>query len=492
MPPTTRWLAQFTLVLTSVTCIDGTLAQNADVPPLHGTLLENPPQKLGSYTPSDLLSSVTDGYIAQWLLQRTFSPSCSVDVYQLKYETVGGQGEPTTASGALMIPTGTDGACTGPRSIALYAHGKRNLRSFNIADLSGHNYEGLLLALALAGDGFIVVAPNYAGYDTSTLGYHPFMNADQQAAEMMDALAAARVALLSTGTGDNGKLFVTGYSEGGYVAMATHRALQAAGIPVTASAPMSGPYALSAFSDAMFLGQVGAGAVEELIMLVTSYQHAYGNLYTNPTDLFEPKYALADTLLPSTTGTDELVAQGLIPDSAVFSSTPPTPELAAQTPADSPGIGSDNLVSNAYRLSYIQDALANPDGGYPDTTTGLPPANPANALRAALKKNDLRNWAPTAPMLLCAGDEDPVVFYLNTQLMEGYWAVNAPLSPVTVLDVDAPASRGGPYKHLKKEFAETKTLLRWIDGRSAVAQNYHDVLVPAFCLQAARSFFEGF
>jgi hypothetical protein len=93
-----------------------------------------------------------------------------------------------------------------------------------------------------------------------------------------------------------------------------------------------------------------------------------------------------------------------------------------------------------------------------------------------------------------------VVFFLNTQLMEGYWAVNAPYSLVTVLNVDAPPSHGGPYRHLKKRFAETKRLIKWaaiIDGaddggRSAVQKDYHDVLVPAFCLQGARSFFAGF
>jgi alpha/beta superfamily hydrolase len=423
-------------------------------------------------------------------------------VYQLRYGTIGAQGEPTSASAALMIPTGSNSRCQSPRPIVLYAHGKRNLRFFNIADLTGQtNYEGLILALALAGNGYIVVAPNYAGYDTSTLGYHAFMNADQQSSDMMDALSAARAALPATTVADNQKLFVTGYSEGGYVAMATHRAMQAAGVPVTASAPMSGPYALSAFADAMFMGQVGAGAVEEFLMLASSYQHAYGNLYSSPTDMFEAKYASSDTLLPGTTGTGTLVAQGLIPENAVFSSTPPIPELAQLTPATAPeklapvfarGFGTDNLITNAYRLSYLQDALAAPDGGYPNTTTGLPPASPGNALRQALQKNDLRNWAPTAPILLCAGDEDPVVFYLNTQLMEGYWAVTAPESPVTILDVDAPPSHDGPYKHIRKRFAETKSLLKLIEGRSAVVADYHDVLVPAFCLQAATSFFDGF
>ncbi len=486
----------------SVAHTGNSFSQGTNVPPERGKLLEDPPAQLGVYSSSDLIAKVTDGTISRWLLRRTFTPQCSVTVYQLRYGTIGAQGEPTSASAALMIPTGSDAACQSPRPIALYAHGKRNLTFFNIADLSGQtNYEGLIVALALAGDGYIVVAPNYAGYDTSTLGYHPFMNADQQSSDMMDALSAARAALAAMNVTDNQKLFVTGYSEGGYVAMATHRGLQAAGIAVTASAPMSGPYALSAFGDAIFMGQVGRGAVEEFLMLASSYQHAYGNIDSSTSEVFEAKYASATTLLPGAIGAGTLVAEGKIPESAIFSSTPPLPELAAMTPATAPsklasvfaqGFGTDNLITNAYRLSYLQDAFSAPDGGFPNTTTGLPPDSPANTLRQALKKNDLRNWAPTSPMLLCAGDEDPVVFYLNTQLMEGYWTVTAPDSPVTVLDVDAPPSHDGPYKHLRRNFAETKSLLKLIEGRSAVVEDYHDVLVPAFCLQAAKSFFDGF
>jgi len=77
-----------------------------------------------------------------------------------------------------------------------------------------------------AAHGYIVVAPNYAGYDTSSLPYHPFLNGDQQSKDMIDALAAARTALPNTSsaaTSDSGKLFVSGYSQGGYVAMATHK-----------------------------------------------------------------------------------------------------------------------------------------------------------------------------------------------------------------------------------------------------------------------------
>ena len=182
-----------------------------------------------------------------------------MNVYQLNYETVGAKSEPTTSTGALLVPSGSASGCQGPRPIVEYAHGTSPIKNYDIAQLSGSNAssEGLILAL-FAAEGYIVVAPNYAGYDTSTLSYHPYLVGAQQAAEMMDVLTAARSALpvtLAPTVTDNHKLFVTGYSEGGYVAMAATRAMQAAGETVTASAPMSGPYALAAFGDALFLGK---------------------------------------------------------------------------------------------------------------------------------------------------------------------------------------------------------------------------------------------
>src|SRR5947207_14884401 len=184
--------------------------------------------------------------------------------------TLGELGQVTTVVTAMMLITCSHTRCHGPRPIALYAHGKRTLKSFNIADLTSQsNEEGLALATVGPARGYIVVAPNYAGYDTSSLDYHPYLNADQQSKDMMDALTAAHSALSALHIADNHKLFVTGYSQGGHVAMATHRALQAAGIAVTASAPMSGPYAMSAFGDAVFMGQVDDGSTVNFIMLAS-------------------------------------------------------------------------------------------------------------------------------------------------------------------------------------------------------------------------------
>ncbi|MEJ7235588.1 prolyl oligopeptidase family serine peptidase, partial [Staphylococcus epidermidis] len=94
-----------------------------------------------------------------------------------------------------------------------------------------------LLAALFAGQGYVVISPNYAGYDKSSLAYHPYLNAQQQSHEMADALKAGREVVRRTGSAtnvaDNGKLFVTGYSQGGYVAMATTRYLETLKEPVT-------------------------------------------------------------------------------------------------------------------------------------------------------------------------------------------------------------------------------------------------------------------
>jgi Prolyl oligopeptidase family len=482
-------------------------------PPARGTLLTNPPTKLGTFTPSDLVTKLGGNDLGKRLLDILIQPKCSVDVHQIRYQTVGGQNEPATASGALMLPSGTDAACQGARPIVMYAHGTTTLKTYNIADLNNSdNGEGLLLATVFASQGYIVIAPNYAGFDSSDLSYHPYLNADQQSKDMIDALSASRSALPVSTTPsitDGGKLFITGYSQGGFVAMATHRALQSAGSTVTASAPMSGPYALSAFGDAIFQGQVTISAPLNVTLLMLSYQKAYGNIFSATTDVFESAFATGiDTLLPSTASPSELYAQNKLPEDMLFNSAPPDPAFAAMTPATEPagmasvfakGFGTSNLVTNAYRLAYLRDSQTAPDGGFPTATDGLPPANPTNTFRQALKTNDLRTWAPTSPVLLCAGNNDPTVLYINTQLIQNYWTATAPTASVSVLDVDSAKVDNDPFGSLKDKFSAAKDLVRANaviggandGGDEAVFEAYHAGLVPPFCLSAVKSFFDA-
>jgi acetyl esterase/lipase len=491
----------------------------------HGTLVENPPLRIASLDATTFQAQLASSTAGQQLLQATGNPTCGVDFYYLKFYTLGGANEATMSSGALMVPTGAAGQCSGPRPIVLYAHGTQTLQTLNLADITNtSNTEGALIAAMFAAQGYIVVAPNYAGYDISTLGYHPFLDAAQQSGEMMDILAAARTALPKTfaaATTDSGKLFITGYSEGGHVAMATLRAMQAANVKVTAAAPMSGPYALEAFGDAIFFGNVNLGSTVFAPLITTSYQHAYGNIYNAPTDLYTSTYAAGiDTLLPNATPINTLFQNGKLPQTALFDSTTPTqpatlaPLLVVPhdpnnplTPLFAAGFGEPNLVNNNARVSYAADAATDPDGALanpPVAGAPLAAVAPTQTLRKALYLNDMRNpaWGPRVPTLLCGGDKDPTVFFsINTGTMAAFWAPEVQAGIVTVLDVNA--TPAGPFAPIQTAFQTSQAqLLAFYESTAGgglspqaatlqVVEGYHTNVAP-FCSLAARSFFAQF
>ncbi len=444
---------------TLAACNDGSTGAVVNTSTVQGTLIENPPLRVASLNAAALTTELNSSATGQQLLALAGTPKCGVDFHYFQYQTVGGKGESTTASGAIMAPTGGSG-CSGPLPVLVYTHGTAATHSYNIANILDQTNEGwtegALIAAMFAAQGYIVVASNYAGYDSSTLPYHPYLNGEQQSKDVINGLVAARAALaagLPSGDTDNGKLFITGYSQGGYVAMATHKAMQAAGMRVTASAPMSGPYALAAFGDAVVFGQISLGSTVNFPLIINSYQQSYGNLYQATTDFYSATYANGiATLLPSSVPLDTLFAQNLLPELALFDSTTPvtgntTLDAALAVPANpllAIGFGNPYLINNSVRVAAALDALANPDGAFPTPVAGVPTAaNPQYGLRIDLKTNDLRDWTPdgSAPILLCGGHDDPTVWYsLNTAVMAAYWPelVGTPSAPnlVTILDVD--------------------------------------------------------
>jgi hypothetical protein len=265
-------------------------------------------------------------------------------------------------------------------------------------------------------------------------------------------------------------------------------------------------------------------------LLSTSYQKAYGNIYSTPGDLYSATYASGiETLLPSDTPLDTIFSTGLLPETALFDSTTPVvdipgnPVLSAeltallmvpgspgypippgpQTPLFAAGFGSPFLINNSYRESYALDAASNPDGAVPTPHAGVPlaAAMPVQPLRQAFYKNDLRNgdWAPTVPTLLCGGDADPTVFYpVNTGVMAQFWSPLVKAGLITILDVSGTPT--GPFAAIQTGFQTSQAeLLAYYQtpaggGLSPAAaellivQGYHTSVAP-FCSAAARAFF---
>lgn len=396
--------------------------------------------------------------------------TCTVNFHSYAFTTFGGAREEITSTAAIITPSGSDVSCSGARPVVLYAHGTVFDKNFNMASPSAG--EAMLVAASYAAHGYIVVAPNYAGYDSSTLSYHPYLMMNQQAGEMVDAWNAVK-SQLPGNLSSNGKLFVAGYSQGGHVAMATQRALQLAGTPVTAAAPMSGPYALGSFIDAIMGGVVGGGATAFAPMLITAAQKAYGNVYTNTSDVYESAYATGiEGLLPSTISLTTLMMQGKLPVSNLFAAD------SLPQPVGTFGFGTGNLLKTSFRNAMLADLQANGN-------------SPQFPMRLAAYRNDLlrQDWVPNKPMLLCAGNADPVVYYsVNTSAAKSYFDGKGVSALVTVLDVDSAASGpSDPFAAVKAGFAMAKA-----GAGSAALEKYHGELVPPFCQAAARGFFANF
>lgn len=481
-------------------------------------------ETIGSFTTAQIDNGFGLGNTA------TPDAKCDIKIEKVKYLTVGAAGERTNATAALMLPSGNSADCRGDRPVLLYAHGTTTDKDYDFSQVANTQNpavgEATLIAANFAAQGYIVVAPNYAGYDDSDLDYHPYLVADQQATDMVDALDGARTIIERkrrenasnyVAINDSGKLFVAGYSQGGHVAMATTRLLEQQSKPVTAIAPSSGPYALAAFGDAIFAGNVNIGATRFAPLLAVGLDKKYKNIYDSPSDIFSAQYA--DTQLPSKQTFGELVRAGKLPDNALFQSKPTGNPILDQLPTSTLpfaflGFAPDNyLIKTDFRAAYVSDAIQNRD-------------KPQNNLRKALKDNDLRGYIPKMPALLCGGNQDPTVYYdINTGTVSA--ALQAAASSnnlnVTVLDVDIRGDRGTvtPIGNAMKNPWMATTVLDNVQGRfsatlkavqdkavadaqaagvtdpatltqaagTTVLANYHGSLVSAACTQATREFF---
>lgn len=417
----------------------------SDDPPARGAALSA--LVLGQVTSAQIDASTA----ASGLQPLSGQARCDVTVRYVQYSTRAPGGAAVRASAGVLVPGGSNPGCTGARPVLLYAHGTAFNKSKNMAQVSSDTEAGLMMAM-YAAQGFIVVAPNYLGYDGS-LDWHPYMNAESNATDMIDALRASKSHLASVGgTTASPALLITGYSQGGYVAMATHREIEAnysSEFTVTASAPMSGPYNLLGYVDANIspAGQVAAGAELFTPMLLTSYQRSYGSAYSTPSDAYQSPYdRTAPGLLPSDQSVSDLLATGKLP---------PDPTLRSLW-------GEGGLLTDAFRAGYA-----------------------GSALRTSITENTLLGWTPQRPVALCGGAQDPTVFFsVNTTAAQADFASRN--VPVPAFDLEnratLPAGAGGDL--IYGAFQQRKAAA----GADVLAQ-YHGTLVPPFCIALTRGFF---
>ncbi|MGE0313126.1 MAG: lipase family protein [Lautropia sp.] len=392
-----------------------------DDPPARGTLIDS--TSTGQFSVQAIDAATTASGV-----QVLSGPArCDVDVRRVGYYTPGPKGEEDVkVVAAMLVPSGA--GCPGPYPLVAYDRGTDVLASRDLSNPT--DGETQLLIAMLAGQGYVVVTPNYLGYAGSTWPDHPYLHADSEASTTIDAIRAARSALADSGVALNGRVMLAGYSQGGHASMATQRVIERdlrTEFNVVASGHMSGPYNLTgSFVDGLALLPTGsAGSTIFSPFAITSFQKVYGDLYADPAEYFKAPYASGiGSLLPGPLTSTELITSGRLP----------------------PLLG--DLITDKLQADL---------------------ANPASRLRAALDANSLIAWTPATPMLLCGGSRDPVVAFKNAQDAQAAFAARG----VSVVTIDV---------ETVPEFAAQFPAQLGPAQLSA----YHGTTVPPLCMKVVR------
>lgn len=231
--------------LTFTACGGGRNDDGANVQPDPSTVRASliSTTKLKSFKSEDLLFSDSD---LDDINQQDYL-QYDVDLYKLIYTTLDTNEEVIKASGIVALPKKSSQVGS---PLLSYQHGS----IFYNAEAPSNDLASGAPPTLLASLGFVTIAADYIGYGESLGQPHPYLLQIPYAAVSVDLLIAAKKWLAQQNTPLNSQLFLTGYSQGGYVTMAMHKALEKLNDPsmqVTAAVPGAGPYHIEETLDVL-------------------------------------------------------------------------------------------------------------------------------------------------------------------------------------------------------------------------------------------------
>lgn len=241
--------------------------------------------ELVSVTPIDDLNRAE---VIDYLRQAGMDTSrvrTGVRAYRVVYRTITARGaRPTTASELVALPR------NGRRTLdqVAWLHGTTVYRG----DVASMNPGGSdrPIAFTFAAAGYAVSAPDYLGLGSGP-GFHPYNHIRSTVTASVDALRATRTLVGSRGGRLDGRVLVTGHSQGGPATMALGEALQRGAIARLRPgmlAPISGPFHFGRSLRTATTGGV-ANATAYLAYLSTAWNRLYG-LYATPGEAFRAPY----------------------------------------------------------------------------------------------------------------------------------------------------------------------------------------------------------
>jgi len=303
-----------------------------------------------------------------------------VRLFKAVYKSRTLAGRMVDLSGLVAIPK--SGA---PKGLVLYFHGttadRENVPSRYRGNPSTQDAE--LAILAFATSGYAVIAPDYLGLGDH-LGFHPYPMGSVNCWSGIDLIKPAREVAERNGLTIGKDLFVTGYSEGGAVAMWAVRRMSAMTDPAFAvkrSAPMSGPYDLSETQ-------------------VQSMLDGQSNVKWLGARVFFAAYSLRSIQKNFGIELEEFLA----PSFASY-----VPFVFNQELKDEETI--KKLVTKALQLGAIRDLKRILSLEFRED---LKKRNVENPIVEQLVANDCHNWSPKSPMYLFCLSDDFLVPKENT------------------------------------------------------------------------------
>jgi len=321
--------------------------------------------------------------------------------YKIPYTTTDEEGNSVKVSGLMVVPTGVPEAVKQAGfSLVSDSHGTifANAEAPTVIAGGTNSPDGssVILTSLFA---FVTLQADYIGFGDSDGHYHPFILKKSLANTTVDFIAAAKEFAVNNAINLNGQLFLTGYSEGGYAAMAALEQIEMEGeLQVTMAAPMAGPYAV----DAMAMG-----VLSQPTLSVPSFMADLGYAYALAYDedvasvVNEPYASKLEDLFDGSKTRSEI-----------------DPELTTVT------TGPDGLFNPV----LVNDFFTDPESWF----------------KKAVQENDVHTWAPQTAVRLvhCIGDD--VIPYAISELAEGTMqamgAANVAAVPVEVAVTQDPAT----------------------------------------------------
>lgn len=311
--------------------------------------------QINTYTKEELKAKWKENKIKEFITPVHYD----VDVYEVIYKTRWHDGSEILASGFYYVPKNNHNKLP----IMIMNHGTTLKKEIN------EKLGGLMVGcIAFATDGYLAMYPHYIGLGKGEKT-HLYQIADSEAYANIDMLRAVRELNILLNVKTNNQLFVTGYSQGGHAAMATHQMIQeqyGSEFKVTASAPMSGAYDMTGVqADVMFKEYNHQAYLPYLLLsLQEKYQAWEGDIY----EVFkEPYKSIIKEKLNNKHGLNEVS------------------KLLPKIPAD---MIIDELV---------EEFKSNPDFVF----------------TKVLAENNNYDWKPESPMMLCYCNADEQVSYKN-------------------------------------------------------------------------------